>query len=1539
MKISIPPSFIQQKKPAHQSALSNNLSRNDISSDNRIKTESEEGLKANIFLGYEPHNLTSSLKGSILFGAAEKKDKLIEADFSEALTSIPNMMKEMLLWLKYLPKNDNNSALENTTNTLDYETLQDSLEENYINQLYALMALKGSGIPSERKNLIKKLLIRLKEENGGSEFGTSSSENLLLGCLIFTPMEEGEWKKLYINIQQSLLSGEVGGDEFNQYFSQLIRPFSPADQNALDALVALNQRVMETAKQGTKENISPISLWLMLNTDQPGYSKTRLSKISELLQKGTSLNLNYLNLNDDFRLLITMPIGEKKWQALIKKIIEQCITDDLNPTYLMFDEPLTGTKEENENWFKNLQLYLVSSENGEETKYYTGVLKIRNQVYPHTSDPKRADDIQRIINSIDHNNENKIDYENFNHLNELLFSPIPYPVWKSIIAPIENGAKRGNISSTIIPALTLAAQYILSTPAEKYTSEAVTSAHNFLDEYNQDDQINPVFLTLLNIQSQTSVIPKNRQKAAESLLQELMAKDDVDFNEKILNLYFTMPIDESEWKAITEGVTELTGLGRTPDLIEVMVQTSINDTPSSTLPLPWLQQLKDVATAEKHALAGLIDEQYRLMFGDLGLPEARKQKLINALNQIWANSNQFSPLFQEAFKLITTAPVKTEQQWSDLLESFVTEVTMSKGKKPASLLIDHLENLDENDFTYPVWLSQLKELSLKEGTKDTVLLDFKVEFAHTETLNPDSKESSNPVKLESTSRALKLKTLVSSWIKQKKKITDQEKQLLDLIQTLPTNKSNDWEKLLKDVETSGLSSRQAAITGAIMALQGSDVTAAVISWLEKAHLYCQSTGLNTTTTSALMEIYSTLKSITNVNENRKQTLLKRFSNQSIREGQGEKYNNNLIELLAKLPVNEEQFEHLLQILPENTAYDKVIPFFGSWFNHLALYGPFDTDKELHQSWKKLYERFLSLSSNYSLNREYSKIANELSDLIPVKPLLQANTATELAENTQLVHSAISIMKQKESDFDDDYGSSSSYKTSAASYGSGYGSKPKSSSYYDSDEPSLKKALPSLTEVQKAAAQELFTKYPRMLFNMGFTVAELAEMGIDKELLKDFYDPIYAPYGVDSMGKPLDKSVLTPSSISSSSLSPASSGSKTAAISPLPSTLGMLYVKAYQGDEQAFTELSLRLLNEPNALKIFQSMLKNIEGKMDQYNYQNGKVKGHFPNEAEMMLLFKTKEAMGGEYTTNTLSSAITSIDRFIDYSISVTHRMTQIWGNIGLLAHAFRFWRFDTAGGPESLFAKFGFKPSPARANDSKYGKGYYISANSHPELGLEAGAVIEFRRGYLAVSSPSFGTLIVRNSSFVFGRDTLPHAAYFSPNHYGEKELLAVDPASSSSFQKILDPNLYRNNKSIATKLEGLLNQIFKVKQEYANWKFNPNGFTPSGEFIGDMTPGMKVMLQNLFNQFANAEMGLEKNPPALAFVHPQRPPTGEYAFEDENGLKQKHFVLDSKRIEELQDRLNGTWSIEKYPYSEWVSFIKAGVENKAELILVEAK
>jgi hypothetical protein len=48
---------------------------------------------------------------------------------------------------------------------------------------------------------------------------------------------------------------------------------------------------------------------------------------------------------------------------------------------------------------------------------------------------------------------------------------------------------------------------------------------------------------------------------------------------------------------------------------------------------------------------------------------------------------------------------------------------------------------------------------------------------------------------------------------------------------------------------------------------------------------------------------------------------------------------------------------------------------------------------------------------------------------------------------------------------------------------------------------------------------------------------------------------------------------------------------------------------------------------------------------------------------------------------------------------------------------------------------------------------------------------------------------------------------------------------------------------------------------------------------------------------------------------------------------------VLDSKRIEELQDRLNGTWSIEKYPYSEWVSFIKAGVENKAELILVEAK
>lgn len=1479
------------------------------------------------------------------FAATHKKDSDLETPFSESLLPIPLMMKEILLWYQYLPKPEANTEFQEKINALDFEQIENDLETSHVTQLYGLMALKGSSLSVEKKNLIKKLLFNLKEERGSDEYVISAPEQLLVGCLMFTPLDDKKWKDLYGKVSTVLMRGEPDEDDYNDLFSNFIVPFEKSNLNALESLIALNNRIERQANNDIKSTISPISLWIKLNKHEPQYTENRLTKVGELIQKATSFGGDFTHLMSEFELLLSLPIGEKKWNALFKKILEASNSDNPTPLFLMLNETLTGTKEENEKWFNSLQVAYLSYDFEDQIDYYTGFLKIKNQLQTASSDQKRTDDIEKLISNILQNPENSLDREEFNHLNELLFSPIPYSIWKSIIAPVESGAKRGEINVTLIPALTLAAQYILSTPSEKRPPETITSARNFLDENNQHEQMSPVFMALLNLQSQTSTIPKSRQKVAEALLQELMAKNKDGYHEKILDLYFTMPIDDAEWKAITEGVTELSGLGRTPDLIEVMVETSINDVPLTPVPLPWLQQLKDVATTEKHALAGLIGEQYSLLFGDMGLPETRKQKLVTALNQIWESTHQFSSLFHETFKLITTAPVKTEQSWDELLQSFIKDMSVNKGKNPASLLIDQLENLDENDFTYPVWLNQLKELTLKEGTKDTTMLDLKIQFANTDSVSNTTKDISNTATSESAHRSLKIKALVSNWLKQKKKITDQEKQLLDLVQTIPTSNNNDWEILLNKIEKSGLNNKQHNLNIAIQALQDAKITPIVINWLEKARVYGQNIGLNVSTTSAMMETYNTLKNMTGANENRKMSLLRIFSSQSIQEGQGEKYNVAVLELLSKLPVSDEQFEHLLQLLPEKTSFEKMMPLFGSWFNHLALYGPFDTDSATHESWKKSYERFLSLSSNQSLYREYSRKADELKALNPVKPLLQANTAIELAANTQMVQSAIAIIDPKNSkseigyDDDDGYSSPPSYTAASSSYVGGYGSsygssKSKPTSYYD---PSPKKPLPALTEKQKNAAQELFTKYPKMLFTMGLTVEELAEIGIDKELLKDFYDPIYAPYGVDSMGKTLEKSIFSASKTASSFS--ASSGSKSPAMTPMPSTLGMLYVKAYQGDEQAFTELTLRLLNEPNALKIMQPILQKIEREMDNYKYKNYEAQKHYANEAEMMLLFKTKEAMGGESTTNTLSSSITSIDRFIDYGVGATHRITQIWGNLGLLAHAFRFWRFDTAGGSESLFAKFGFKPSPPRSNDNIYGKGYFISANTHPELGLDSETVIEFRRGYLSVSSPSFGTLIVRNSSFVFGRDTLPHAAYFSPLYFSETELLSMDPANSSNFKKILDPNLYRENKSIATKLEGLLNQIFKIKKEYANWKFNPEGFTPSGEFIGDMTPGMKIMLQNLFNQFANAEMGFDKKPPALAFVHPQRPPTGEYTFEDENGIKQKHFVLDGKRIEELQDRLNGTWTIEKYPYSDWVSFIKAGVENKAELILVEDK
>jgi hypothetical protein len=389
--------------------------------------------------------------------------------------------------------------------------------------------------------------------------------------------------------------------------------------------------------------------------------------------------------------------------------------------------------------------------------------------------------------------------------------------------------------------------------------------------------------------------------------------------------------------------------------------------------------------------------------------------------------------------------------------------------------------------------------------------------------------------------------------------------------------------------------------------------------------------------------------------------------------------------------------------------------------------------------------------------------------------------------------------------------------------------------------------------------------------------------------------------------------------------------------------GALYIRAINGDEKAFVDMMPFLIQKENAqeaLTLMEPLMREIDR-----NFMHRK---NHPNLPEMMLLLNNPEAQKGSRLVNAITAAISSLEAFVHTGAKVNHQTIQNWAKIGFLAHAFRFWRFDTQGGEESLFGKYGFKPMPNRPTDSIFQKGYLFKKEFLATVDdMEASAssiddktLIELRRGYLLVSHPAHGTLVVRNSSYVFGRDTMNKVAYYSPKAMTENDLLTLNPEKDNRFSSVLNDNYYMSSSQAPKSFDFLLGQVSKLKQDYAHWKFNPEGFDESGQFIGDKTPGLREILKNVERELGAQLMGGEEKPiPALAFVPPNLPVYEPYSFKDQKGEDQRLFEITPERFLEIQDSLNGNWSAEKYPNSDWVSFVQSGVNARAELVLVDGK
>jgi hypothetical protein len=398
------------------------------------------------------------------------------------------------------------------------------------------------------------------------------------------------------------------------------------------------------------------------------------------------------------------------------------------------------------------------------------------------------------------------------------------------------------------------------------------------------------------------------------------------------------------------------------------------------------------------------------------------------------------------------------------------------------------------------------------------------------------------------------------------------------------------------------------------------------------------------------------------------------------------------------------------------------------------------------------------------------------------------------------------------------------------------------------------------------------------------------------------------------------------------------------------TFGANYIRAYAGDAVATLKVVYRLLYEKKGLEMLAPIVTHREVMLDSmaahdHRSLHPEVRGyqHEPNLAELLLSLNNPHLGANLEYADYITRAITSIEQHIRYGIRIRGNMVKQWARLGLLTHGFKPYKHDARGGEQSMFRQFGFERF--KRPDEELGPGFLLTQASNPTAlkDLDPQTVIEFRRGYVLASHPDRGTLLVRNSSLVFGRDLLWEPAYYSEKALTLKELKKLDSEEalkSWGFTRILDPKLYQSSKvdGFVQNLETLLDELFHVREAYSKWRFDPNGFDSEDNFTGDLTPGMRTLANFLENLLGEQALGMSEGAlPALALFSPKTPPEHPFVFHDAMGNPHRSLSVSETLLEELQARLNGTWNDADYPHSMWSAFVQAAVDHQAEILLID--
>ncbi len=371
--------------------------------------------------------------------------------------------------------------------------------------------------------------------------------------------------------------------------------------------------------------------------------------------------------------------------------------------------------------------------------------------------------------------------------------------------------------------------------------------------------------------------------------------------------------------------------------------------------------------------------------------------------------------------------------------------------------------------------------------------------------------------------------------------------------------------------------------------------------------------------------------------------------------------------------------------------------------------------------------------------------------------------------------------------------------------------------------------------------------------------------------------------------------------------------------------------------------------------------------------------GYHPNETELMaLLNHPRDIRRRSEFIDRLTSALTSINRLIAVHYQASDLSASNWGHIGTFALSFSRWREDastvsyrdrTGSRVElhpSLFSCFGLSATPASANDAIYGTGFdllpgsksfsYWAVEDRRKVRREFDneCYISLRRGYIVVSSPEGGTLLIRNSSPRFGRNLLKFTAYWSPRSLGKS--LSLDDLNNFGFENsgrlaglqfcpILSRKLYSDYYDADERIGICVQRLRTFFHAYGAYKFDTRfdeawhvergiGTVLVG---GHLSDGFKEVVNRLKAQLTLHEMFPGQfHVSDLAFMHRDLTPWSTFGF-TANGRQTPRLHVNRDVVSVMEKMSMGDFTESELKRTNLRRFLQeAGLSKGGELIFI---